>query len=198
MIALQVEPAGRVADLAPLPSLEVALELYGAEVYRYLRRLSPTAEDAADLHQDTFLRALRAWSSLSHGANVRAWLFRIAGNLARDAHRHRVVRAAVDERAGSDSSPGPDGTRASFGPTDDRPGPQDTILTAELRDHVRTVLLDLGSRQRIAVVARVFEGLDYAAIAELLGCSEMTARQHVSQGLRRLRRGLAPYLETPA
>ncbi|MGO9178838.1 MAG: RNA polymerase sigma factor [Candidatus Limnocylindrales bacterium] len=173
------------ADAVP-PPFEDLVTSHGVELYRYLRRLAPSADDAADLHQDTFLRAFRAYPRLAAGANVRAWLYRIAGNLARDAHRRRAVRSAigsgsldllVDVAADSTRDPG---THAA---------------AAETRRAVQEALLELTARQRVAVIRRVLEGDDYADVADALGCTEPTARQHVSQGLRRLRQLLAQRME---
>ncbi len=168
------------------PPFEEVVAAHEVELYRFLRRLAPSAEDAADLHQEMFLRAFRAYPRLDRDANVRAWLYRIAGNLARDAHRRRAVRAAVgagplDEHAGA--------------ATDPRADPAAHAGAAETRRAVRDALLDLTARQRVAVVRRVLEGGDYADVAEALGCTEPTARQHVSQGLRRLRAVLSARLE---
>lgn len=157
------------------------LKTHEVELYRYLRRLSPTAEDAADLHQETFLRAFRAYPRLPAGANVRAWLYRIAGNLARDAHRRRVARGDVHD--------GLDLATTVVAPR--RTDPEAVLAATELRDRVQEGLLVLSSRQRVAVTARVLDGMEYAVVAALLDCTETTARQHVSQGLRRLRALLA-------
>ncbi len=168
---------------------ESILAAHGAELFRYLRRLSPSAEDAADLHQETFLRAFRAYPRLEPGANVRAWLYRIAGNLARDAHRRRVVRSAATG-AGLDGEVGASADHAA--------DPATHALDLEAAAAVREGLLALTSRQRVAVVRRVLEEAEYADVAAALGCSEATARQHVSQGLRRLRSMLTEPVEMDA
>jgi RNA polymerase sigma-70 factor (ECF subfamily) len=115
MMTLQDPPPRRAAD-----AIEALLDAHGAEVYRHLRRLSPTADDAADLHQETFLRAFRALPALPADANHRAWLHRIAANAAADAHRRRAVRAAhvVPTAPGPRSmgdAAGPDGSMVADG-----------------------------------------------------------------------------------
>ncbi len=165
-----------------LPPFEAVLAAHQIEIYRYLRRLAPTAEEAADLHQETFLRAFRAYGRLTPDANVRAWLFRIAGNLARDAHRRRLARSrggAVRSLDGATELPGGAGT-----------DPVQAAVDGERWAAIRAGLLGLTWRQRTAVVGRILDGLDYAELAAVLDCSEPTARQHVSQGLRRLRASL--------
>lgn len=176
------------------PPFEEVLATHEAEIYRYLRRLAPTPDEAADLHQETFLRAFRAYGRLETGANVRAWLYRIAGNLARDAYRRRTVRRAhgpevpIDPDEAADASP----------PVLQAPSAADPHVRVEaalLRDAVRDGLLGLTGRQRVAVIGRVLEGRDYGEVAAALGCSETTARQHVSQGLARLRAMLGDWME---
>ena len=186
------------------PPFEEIVSAHEVEIYRYLRRLAPSAEDAADLHQETFLRAFRAYARLADDANVRAWLYRIAGNLARDAHRRRVVRAALSAGSLDGDTPvaGADApvvrARASLvgGAVHAADGdPAERLAAAELRDAVRTALLQLTERQRVAVVGRVLENRAYPDVAGALACSDATARQHVSHGLRRLRTLLATWVE---
>jgi len=171
---------------AVVPPFEILITEHEVELYRYLRRLVPSADDAADLHQETFLRAFRAYPRLAAGANVRAWLYRIAGNLARDAYRRRAVRLATG------TGPLDLKVHITHDPMQD-PGAR--AAAAETRRAVRDALLELTARQRVAVIRRVLEGDEYADVADALGCTETTARQHVSQGLRRLRRLLARQME---
>lgn len=179
---------------APASVVEL-LDAHGPEIYRHLRRLSPTAEDAADLHQETFLRAHRAWGRLPPDANHRAWLHRIAANVAIDAHRRREARpAAVATAAGHDG--GRDPSPAAEPAAGVRADPSARAEAAELREAVRAALGSLPARERTAVVARVLDGADHADVAAMLDCTDENARQLVSRGLRRLRAALAPHLET--
>lgn len=171
--------SGSTAATAPLPPFEVVFEAHGAEIYRYLRRFAADVGEAANLHQETFLRAFRAYGRLTASSNVRAWLYRIAGNLVVDAHRRRS--RSIEDVGGS------------FERTSTQGDPEAAIRGRELRSAVRSALLELSPSQRLAVAARVLDGAEYAEVAELLGCSETTARQHVSQGLRRLRAALSEW-----
>ncbi|MDQ3702587.1 MAG: sigma-70 family RNA polymerase sigma factor, partial [Chloroflexota bacterium] len=58
-------------------------------VRRYITRIVGDAEVAADIAQETFLRAYQALPGLADDSNVGAWLFRIATNLSRQHLRHR-------------------------------------------------------------------------------------------------------------
>jgi RNA polymerase sigma-70 factor (ECF subfamily) len=61
-------------------------------VWAYLSRLTGDPQQADDLLQETYYRFLRAGATFESEAHRRNSLFRIATNLARDAHRRRRVR----------------------------------------------------------------------------------------------------------
>lgn len=64
-------------------------DAYTPALLRYLKRLTGSREEAEDLAQETFLKALRHWDQLEANTNVQAWLFRIARNVAYDSFRRR-------------------------------------------------------------------------------------------------------------
>src|SRR5947209_7193781 len=78
-----VSPAFEAEALASLDSL-----------YRTALRLTRVPADAEDLVQETYLKAFRAAASFTPGTNLRAWLFTILHNTARNRARDRA-RAAV-------------------------------------------------------------------------------------------------------
>lgn len=157
---------------------ETVLEAHHAEIYRYLRRVTARTSDADDLSQETFLRAWRAYRALAADANVRAWLFTIATNLARNHFRaerrrrnaHAAVRAVRVETDGAQ----PDG-EAVFN---------------ETRVRLEQVVATLPVKQRMAFVLRKIHDLDYEAVAQSLNCSAESARAHVFHALRKIRREL--------
>jgi RNA polymerase sigma factor (sigma-70 family) len=65
------------------------------------------------------------------------------------------------------------------------------VETRRLAGVLAGALRRLSPRQRIALIQRKYEGLSYLEIAEVLGCSEETARAHVYQAMNKVRRGLA-------
>ncbi len=95
----------------PLP-FEQIMQRHEREILRYLLRVSGNGADAADLFQETWLRAYRAYPRLEPDSEVRPWLYAIAVNLcrnrARDGARRARVIVAVEEK-----NPQPDRTRQS-------------------------------------------------------------------------------------
>src|ERR1700750_3289714 len=76
------------------PSFEVEALASLDSLYRTALRLTRVPADAEDLVQDTYLKAFRAADSFQPGTNLRAWLFTILHNTARNRARDRA-RAAV-------------------------------------------------------------------------------------------------------
>jgi RNA polymerase sigma-70 factor (ECF subfamily) len=158
-----------------LPPFEAVVTTHHDEIRRYLLRTTERGSEADDLAQETFLRAYRAYRRLTPDANVRAWLFAIATNLARNHFRGeaRKRRAHATVRA----------TRPGLDPSE----PEGETVVNETRARLEAVIACLPVKQRLAFVLRKVHDLDYESIAESLGCSAESARAHVFQALRKLR-----------
>jgi RNA polymerase sigma factor (sigma-70 family) len=160
------------------PPFQVFFDQHRALVHRFLvASVGPV--DADDCFQETFLSALRAYPSLRHGGNLRAWVLAIAANKAVDAGRARSRRAApvgdVPETAGLSDG------RAE--PLD----PDDPLWSA-----VRA----LPERMRTAVVLRHVLDRSYEEVAAVMGGTEEAARANVHQGVKRLRDAMRESLAT--
>jgi RNA polymerase sigma factor (sigma-70 family) len=89
------------ATLTPRDEREVALVVasafaaYHAEIAAYLRRVTREPETAEDLAQEAFLRLHRSLIERQGPVNTRAWLYRVAGNLAISRGRHLAVARRV-------------------------------------------------------------------------------------------------------
>jgi len=157
---------------------ETIVAAHHAEIFRYLRRVTSRTSEAEDLSQETFLRAYRAYRTLTPEANVRAWLFAIATNLSRNHFRGEKRRrlayasAAVEQRE------------------TDLEGPENVALFGEARTLFETTIRGLPLKQRAAFTLRKMHDLDYETIGQSLDCSAESARAHVFQALRKIRRSL--------
>ena len=153
------------------------ISAHHGEIYRYLRRVIRWDGGADDLSQETFLRAYRARASLPPDANVRAWLFSIATNLAKNYFRSesRRRKAYAEVRAGS---------------SDTTDSAEAEAAARETEALVEAIVGRLPLKQRAAFTQRKIHGLEYEAIGESLGCSAETARAHVFQALKKIRQGL--------
>ncbi|MGH7278154.1 MAG: RNA polymerase sigma factor [Candidatus Rokuibacteriota bacterium] len=157
---------------------EAVVAAHHAEIYRYLRRVTARPSEAEDLSQEAFLRAFRAYRTLSPDANVRAWMFAIATNLYRNH-----VRAEIRRRAAHATVRGR--SRESDGE-----GPEGEALFNEARAVLERVIDGLPLKQRLAFVLRKVHDLSYDEIGRSLECSAEAARAHVFQAFRKIRHGL--------
>ena len=86
-------PCGRATD--SVDRLGSLFDIHYDRLYRLARRLSPSADDALDLVQDTFLKAARFAKSIPLGVtDEEAWLVRVLINIRRDQWRRKFVRDA--------------------------------------------------------------------------------------------------------
>jgi len=146
-------------------------------LYRLARRLVPTADDALDLVQETFLKVARAPSSIPSGlADAEPWLVRVLVNIRRDQWRKAAVRSRFNEE-----------TRPSI------VAGTDTEAALVARAAVWSALDVLAPRRRAIVVMHELEGLTANDIASALRITAITVRWHLSRGRRDLARALKPF-----
>jgi len=158
-----------------------------AEIYRLLYRIVGNREEAEDLAQEAFLRLHRSphlWgASERHEHNVRAWLHRVATNLAYNALRHERRSLARQERLVD--NPAGDGTA---------PDPIEAALRADTQATVRQVLAALPARQGQLLLLR-YAGLSYrelAVVVEVAPGSVGTLLARAEVAFEKAYRGLVP------
>jgi RNA polymerase sigma-70 factor (ECF subfamily) len=159
-------------------AFEAVVTMHHAEIHRYVARVTARASDADDLSQEVFLRAFRAYTSLPPGANVRAWLFAIATNLCRNHFRSEARRRRAHTAVRLD------------GASADGDWPEGLAVMNETRERIDHVIAGLPAKQRLAFTMRKVHDLGYEAIGASLSCSAESARAHVFQALRKIRRGV--------
>ncbi|MDP8923217.1 MAG: sigma-70 family RNA polymerase sigma factor [Chloroflexota bacterium] len=169
-------------------SFETLVRTYQDRIYAFGLRLTGSPRDAEEIAQDAFVRAYRALSRYPGERiatlRVRAWLFQIALNVARNRGRGGRLRETPLAPT-TDEAP-------AIEPVDDpRHGPEATVERDEARDELAHLVAALPERYRLAVVLRHVEGLRYHEIAAVLGQPVGTAKSNVHRGVALLRRALA-------
>jgi RNA polymerase sigma-70 factor, ECF subfamily len=137
-------------------------------IYNALRKLTGNEQDAADLTQETFLRALDNLASFRGDSSAYTWLFRIAMNLAvsraRQVQRRRTM-AAGQFRSNRGDESGGDILDGQVSPGE---GPADRVENKERDRLVMEALQRVDEDQRKLLVLRDIEGMDYQQIADVL------------------------------
>jgi RNA polymerase sigma-70 factor (ECF subfamily) len=137
--------------------------------------LTGNRHDAEEVAQDTLLRAYRAMLTYPperiRELKQRAWLHRIAVNVARN--RYRGARPRLVELDGSEP--------------DAAPGPEAQAVDRVLMNGVMSSLEALPPRYREALVLRYVQDLSYGEVAEALDVPVGTAKSDVHRALKMLR-----------
>jgi RNA polymerase sigma-70 factor (ECF subfamily) len=172
-----LQPVGRMAvfEQEALASLD--------SLYRTALRLSRDRADAEDLVQDTYLKAFRAADQFEPGTNLRAWLFTILHNTARNRFRDRArdlvsVDSETVDRAAAAAPPG-----SPVSPPDT---PESRLRRDHLNPELQATLDALPPAFREAVWLRDVEEFTYAEIASMLEVPVGTVMSRISRGRRLL------------
>ena len=122
------------------------------------------AEDAADMAQETLLKAWRALERFDGRSGLGTWLYRIAVNTCLDELRRRKNRTAISIQGLSEKG---------WEPEDDS---GDFVERSIQREEVRKALLALSEEYRAVLILRDILGFSYDEIAEILECPVGTVR----------------------
>lgn len=183
----------RIEDDQRPPFDEVIAENY-ERVYNVIYRLVNDSEEAADLTQDTFVAACRAYERFRHEASVYTWLYRIAVNLTKNRfeknHRTDAREAySLDEPLHYDSE------EVNRQVEDWSLSPEHVAENDQLRAIVLAQVRALKYDYREVVVLRDIESLSYREIAEVLGCSVEAVKSRLFRARTVLREKLEELLE---
>jgi RNA polymerase sigma-70 factor (ECF subfamily) len=154
-------------------------------LYRTALRLTRNPADAEDLVQETYLKAFRATDRFEPGTNLRAWLFTILHNAARNRARdHARDMVTIDSETVERVSEAPAGPARDA--AEARDTPESLLLRDTLDPDLKAALDALPGAFRQAVWLRDVEEFSYAEIAEMLSIPPGTVMSRISRGRRML------------
>lgn len=172
---MRKEPTCIAAVQADAEDFGTLYERYVVRIYRYLRARTSTEEDAADLTQQVFLRALDAFPAYrAQGVPFAAWLFRIARNAVTDAYRRHHNTFPWD------------GLPEALQPTDTA-GPEAALLHKESLQQMGRLLMRLDTGKREMLALRFAGGLTAREIALVIGKSEAAVKKQLSRTMHDLK-----------
>lgn len=153
------------------------VDLLWPRVHAFAYRLCMSATDAEDITQETFLRAFRNLGTYKPDGHFKAWLFRIATNLFLDQKKSLRNRDVISSEIEREDVKGGN--------------PESQESQRELVEALHQAMEELTKEQRIVVLLRAIEHMDYPEIAATLGTKEATARWHMYEARRVLRQKLS-------
>lgn len=165
---------------------------YKSKVYNYIHRMVPSALDAEDLAQETFVRAYMSIHSFQSRASLNTWLFRIATNLCIDYSRKS--KRVGDLMTSWTPEAGADEEELEREIPDVAFDPQRLLLNKELGARLDEALRALPEKLRTVVLLHDIEGLPYDEIAAIVGCPLGTIKSRLFNARLALQKRLTPYL----
>ena len=174
----------KAADIQATAAFEGEALAYLDSLYRTSLRLTRNPADAEDLVQDTYLKAFRAADRFEPGTNLRAWLFTILHNTARNRARDRARDAVtIDSETVERAADTPSAFTPEAGPVET---PETLLIRETLTPDVQAAIDALPDWFRQAVWLRDVEEFSYAEISEMLSIPIGTVMSRISRGRRLL------------
>jgi len=162
-------------------AFDIIVDRYAFRLMGFFRRSSGSREDAEDLVQEVFIRLVKTIGEYREEGRFEAWLFRIAGNLARDHQRRKHVDS--NHNIGEGSRQGDLGARSVRVRHHDETPPQ----SFEHTDRLQAGLARLADAEREVILLRHFGELTFAEIAQYLAAPLGTVLARSHRGLAKLR-----------
>lgn len=165
-------------------AFELLVERHQARAYRLACSILGSEADARDVSQDAFIRLYESAHRFDGRSRFSTWFYRVLVNLCIDRKR----RDKWWRRLVPLSSPADDPEAPGIDPASPEPGPEVAAILGQSALKLGEALEHLSPNQRVAVLLQAQEGLTSREIAEVLKCSENTARVHIHRGLAQLKK----------
>jgi RNA polymerase sigma-70 factor, ECF subfamily len=156
--------------------VEALFAKHHTEIYAYLVRMLRDSELAADLTQDAFVKAYKAYATLQKDENARAWLYQIAHRVALDELRRRRIIRMVPFTGESRGA---------------APSAEHLAMEVRLSGPLERAMARIPERQRAALLLAEVHDLTGLELAAALGVSHVAARAILTRARESLRRALA-------
>lgn len=166
---------------------------YRGQLTNYIYRMLGDYEESIDLAQESFVRVYFAIDRYHSQYAFSTYIYRIATNLAISELRKRKRRKlfsltglfAYDDESDEE-----------YQPPDDRPHPEDELVSREMRETIGKAIVSLPDRYKAPIILREIEDKTYEEIAEILGLGLGTTKSRISRGRGILRQRLERYLDS--
>lgn len=150
--------------------MEALVRQYERPVYNAAFRMLGNRDDAADVAQTTFLKAIQNLGQYNPSFRFFSWIYRIAINESIDVLSKRSRSEPLNE------------PRASNDPT-----PDVKANAAQLSDEIQEALLALSDDYRSVIVLRYFTGCSYREMADVLRVPEKTVKSRLYSARQKMR-----------
>ena len=157
------------------PASEI-YDRYSGRIYNFAFRFLKNSEAAEDATQEVFVKMLKHANQFHGDAKLSTWLFSITANWCRD-----YLRKADNKSKESDD------VLVSL-PAPSELAPDRNLERRESERRVQRALQSLTAEQREAILLSRYQGLSYAEIAQIAGCSEGAVKTRVFRAMETLKK----------
>jgi RNA polymerase sigma-70 factor (ECF subfamily) len=182
-ISLEGLQSGDRAEFARL------VDAYSSQIYRLAMKMLADEQDAEDVLQNTFMKALQSIENFEGRSSLSTWLYRIAVNEAlMSLRRHKpTIPVAMDYEDDVDEIQHP----TQF--TDWCCLPEEDLLSAESKKHLDKAIQRLPEKLRVVFLLRDVEGLSIRETSEALDLTETAVKTRLLRARLNLREQLSSY-----
>lgn len=166
------------------------VDLYQNRVFGFVRRMVGDADTAADVCQDTFVRAFQNFHRFDGRCSARTWLFRIAHNLCIDRSR-RKSRQPIEAPLGYEDEGGYEDREVE----DARWQPEELLMNREFVDAVEASIARMSEKLRSVFLLADREEMPYDEISALLSIPVGTVKSRLFLARAHLQKEIGAYLE---
>ena len=170
---------------------EILFRKYQTTVFSFVSRMV-NGEDAYDLTQEVFVRALRSLPSFTGGCKFRTWLLTIARNVCLNHLRDRRLRLGLEAGSLDEAPDTPGFVGDPADPAADIARIAETVR--ELQRLVDRVLALLTDEQRLLITLRDLQGLSYEEIEQIMDLSLVNVKSKLHRARLAFKTKFQPYL----
>lgn len=182
-ISVELLKAGDRAEFARL------VDLASGPIYRLGLKMLGTPQDAEDVLQNTFLKALQSLKNFEGRSSPLTWLYRIAVNEALMLIRRQKPQVEIAEEPQEEA----DDLPAPVQLTDWCCLPESDFLSAEAQRALDAAILKLPEKLRVVFLLRDIEGMSIQETSEALGLTETAVKTRLLRARLHLREQLSVY-----
>ncbi len=181
----------RRVQAGDVAAFDALIGKYRERVYGIIYNMTSNREDAADLTQDTFIKAFQSIQRFGGQSSFFTWLYRIAVNSTLSHLRKSRLRSFFSlDTLNADEPVAKDVVEALT----DKTGVDRDTYVRELQEKLNDAMLKLSIKHRTVVTLFEIDGLSHQEIAEVMECSVGTVRSRLHYAKQLLQAELQPYI----
>ena len=184
-LSLELLRSGDRAEIARL------VDVHSTQIYRLALKMLANPQDAEDVLQNTFLKALQALPKFEGRSSISTWLYRIAVNEALMTIRKR--KPEVDLQLNVKDNDDDDLLLTSY--TDWCCLPESELMSSEAQSHLDKAIQQLSEKLRVVFILRDIEKLSIQETSKTLGITETSVKTRLLRARLKMRELLSAYYE---